>query len=56
MNPLKFAAKKTLKSFGLRIVRELSDEQRAGEIAETVKKVPDADLYTPTFSPWLGLP
>ena len=53
-NGIKAIVKKTAKNLGFKIVRERGDADKTREIAEQVQKLPDADLYCPVFSPWLG--
>jgi O-methyltransferase len=53
-NGIKSIVKKTAKKFGVTIIREKGDAEKARIISEQVKKLPDADLYCPVFSPWLG--
>jgi O-methyltransferase len=53
-NGIKSIIKKTAKSFGFTIVRERGDADKARLISEQVKRLPEADLYCPVYSPWLG--
>jgi O-methyltransferase len=53
-SPLKSFVKKTAQQLGYKITRVQSDQEKAREIANQVTKIPDEDLYCPTFSPWLG--
>lgn len=51
---IKSLIRKTLKSLGYNIIREKTEKERIQEIHEEVKRIADADLYVPTYSPWLG--
>ncbi|HEX9045878.1 MAG TPA: TylF/MycF/NovP-related O-methyltransferase [Verrucomicrobiae bacterium] len=53
-SPLKSIVKKTAQSFGFTIARYKTEGQKARDIQESIEKIPDADLYCPTFSPWLS--
>ncbi len=51
---IKSLVKKTARTFGYKIVRQAGDAEKAQQVSEQVKKLPDADLYCPVYSPWLG--
>jgi O-methyltransferase len=51
---LKNLVKKSAQSLGFSITRYHGDRQKAREIENHVRTLPEKDLYAPTFSPWLG--
>ena len=51
---IKSLVKKTARTFGYNIVRQVGEAEKAQQVSQQVKKLPDADLYCPVYSPWLG--